>query len=85
MEEYRRTREVLVAIYGDELAAARPRIQRMIDLREPALVPLHHQQIALLKRWRVARDRGDEAAADRMLPELLLTVNAIASGLGATG
>jgi phosphoenolpyruvate carboxylase len=83
--EYRRTGDMLTKIYGGALAERRPRIQRLIALREPALAPLHHHQIALLAAWREARDRGDDATADDMLPELLLTVNAIASGLGATG
>jgi phosphoenolpyruvate carboxylase len=85
MAEYQCTGEMLVTIYGGELAEKRPRIQRLIDLRQPALVPLHHHQIGLLERWRAARDGGEEAAAEEMLPELLLTVNAIAAGLGATG
>jgi phosphoenolpyruvate carboxylase len=85
MAEYRRTQAMLTDLYGGELAERRPRIQRQIDLREPALVPLHHHQIGLLGRWRAAREAGDVAGADAMLPELLLTVNAIASGLGATG
>ncbi len=85
MAEYRRTEAMLKDLYGGDLAERRPRIQRLIDLRQPALVPLHHHQIALLERWRAARDRGDDAAVEEMLPELLLTVNAIASGLGATG
>ncbi len=84
-DEHRRTGEMLVAVYGGELAVKRPRIQRLIDLRQPALVPLHHHQIALLERWRGLREGGDDPAAEAMLPELLLTVNAIASGLGATG
>ena len=46
---------------------------------------LHRQQIALLGEWRELRQRGDEEGAAALLPGLLLTVNAIASGLGATG
>jgi phosphoenolpyruvate carboxylase len=85
MEEHERTRELLETIYGGPLAERRPRIQRLIDLRQPALEPLHAHQIALLDRWRRHREAGDEAAGEALLPELLLTVNAIASGLGATG
>ena len=85
MAEYQCTGEMLVAIYGGELAEKRPRIQRLIDLRQPALVALHNHQIGLLERWRAARDDGEDGAAEEMLPELLLTVNAIAAGLGATG
>jgi len=85
MAEHRRTGDVLARIYGGALAERRPRIQRLIDLRQPALAPLHAHQVDLLTRWRAARRAGDDAKADALLPELLLTVNAIASGLGATG
>jgi phosphoenolpyruvate carboxylase len=52
--------------------------------RDPLRV-LHRQQIALLREWRGMRQRGDDDGAAALLPGLLLTVNAIASGLGATG
>jgi hypothetical protein len=35
--------------------------------------------------WRACRARGDEAAAEAALHPVLLTVNAIAAGLGTTG
>ena len=43
------------------------------------------QQIDLLRRWRALRKSGDESAADKMLPSLMLSINAIASGLRTTG
>jgi phosphoenolpyruvate carboxylase len=46
---------------------------------------LHRQQIALLREWRAARRLGRDEAAGELLPPLLLSINAIASGLGATG
>jgi phosphoenolpyruvate carboxylase len=46
---------------------------------------LHRQQIHLLQRWRTAVSTGDTLAANAVLPELLLTINAIASGLRTTG
>jgi phosphoenolpyruvate carboxylase len=54
-------------------------------MRKEPLRVLHRQQIALLSEWRAARRLGDHDGAARLLPVLLLTVNAIASGLGATG
>jgi phosphoenolpyruvate carboxylase len=42
-------------------------------------------QIDLLKSWRAAKASGDEELADSLLPELLLTVNAISGGLRTTG
>jgi phosphoenolpyruvate carboxylase len=83
--EHARTGAALAEIYGAPVAEARPAVQRRLDRRDTALAPLHARQIALLADWRARRTGGDEAGADALLPELLLSVNAIASGLGATG
>lgn len=80
-EEYEQTKAALEAIYGAPLEQARPRIHRAIALRSEALLPIHRRQIELLRRWRGLE--GDDAAA--MVPQLLRTINAISSGLGATG
>jgi len=85
LEEYDRTRETLEAIYQGPLAQTRPRVDRVLSLRAPALVPIHDRQIDLLRIWRDLRTDGREHEADRWLPSLLQTVNAIAAGLGATG
>ena len=61
------------------------RLSKTLGLRAEALRVLHLQEIALLRRWRELRNSGDEAAADKLLPELLLSINAIASGLRTTG
>jgi phosphoenolpyruvate carboxylase len=80
------TREMLEAIYGGPLGKKRPRIQRVIDRRHQALVPLHTHQIRLLRRWREAQATDEKGKViDGLLRQLLLSVNAIASGLGATG
>ena len=79
--EYDRTRQMLEYIYSGPLAEKRPNIQQSLDLRQQGLKTLHHQQIDLLRQWREASAAGD----DDILPKLLLTVNAIASGLGTTG
>ena len=84
-EEHARTGAMLAEIYGAPVAEARPAVQRRMDLRNAALAPLHARQIALLRDWRARRDSGDAEGAEALLPEVLLTVNAIASGLGATG
>ena len=82
LDEHRLTGECLAEIYGAPLMTARPINQRLIDRRSAALAPLHDHQIALLQRWRAARGT-EEAPA--LLDDVLLSVNAIASGLGATG
>jgi phosphoenolpyruvate carboxylase len=85
MEEFNRTREMLAAIFDRPTMNRRPRAAKTLALRADALRVLHHQQIDLLSRWRAFRNAGDEAGAKRMLPEVLLSVNAIASGLRTTG
>ena len=82
--EHARTVDVLEQIYGGPLAERRPNIARTLRQRDPALRPLHRRQIELISTWR-ARQVEDPAAAEAMLPQLLVTVNAIASGLGTTG
>ncbi|MEO0601110.1 MAG: phosphoenolpyruvate carboxylase [Myxococcota bacterium] len=78
VEEHDRTHEALAAIYGAPIAQARRHMQASVDFREPALAPLHARQVSLLGQWRA--DPREE-----LLSELLLSVNAISSGLGATG
>ncbi|MEE4119501.1 MAG: phosphoenolpyruvate carboxylase, partial [Paracoccaceae bacterium] len=85
LEEHARTGAMLAEVYGAPVAEARPAVQRRIDRRAEALAPLHATQIALLRAWRARRAADDAEGAEALLPELLLSVNAIAAGLGATG
>jgi phosphoenolpyruvate carboxylase len=78
LEERERTRQALERIYGGDLFEKRPNVAQVIRLRQLPLERLHHEQIGLLRVWR--RDPTPER-----LSSLLLTVNAIANGLGATG
>lgn len=83
--EFERTKRMLLTIFGLPCEARRPRMYKTLSLRQHALETLHHQQVTLLQRWRSLKQEGDIAAADTMLTHLLLTVNAIASGLRTTG
>ncbi len=86
LTEQSTTREMLEAVYGGRLGEKRPRIQRLLDRRHEALIPLHSHQIRLLRRWREGQATSEKSKAmDELLAQLLLSVNAIASGLGATG
>jgi phosphoenolpyruvate carboxylase len=82
--EFDRTRRIVEKVFGADLLARRPRLSRVLQLRQPGLEMLHRRQIELLRRWR-ADDRSDDAASDPTFIELLVTVNAIASGLRTTG
>lgn len=82
--EFDRTRRMVEKVFGAELLARRPRLSRVLKLRQPGLEILHRRQIELLRRWR-GDERTDDVASDPTFIELLVTVNAIASGLRTTG
>lgn len=84
-DEYERVERMLNQLFGGvPLAQRRPRMVRTLKLRDARLRVLHLRQIDLLNQWRPMR-ASDSAAADKVLPQLLLNVNAIASGLRTTG
>lgn len=85
MAEYEKTRDMLEMLYGHKLRDRRPRMYEMIELRSKRLKPLHQLQIEQLKTWRNLKKQGKEDKADAMLPDMLLVLNAISSGLGSTG
>lgn len=77
--------QMLEKLRGSPMDQRRPRMLRTLELRAEALLILHRQQISLLNEWREKGETGEEAEADKMLPDLLLSINAIASGLRTTG
>lgn len=83
--EYERTRAVLEDLFDGPFMVRRPRLAETLGVREAPLRVLHRQQIALLREWRGLVAAGDGAAAEAFLPDLLISVNAIASGLRTTG
>ena len=83
--EYLRTKQFLDLLYDGSLEETFFNVFRFIRMRQDGLSALHRLQIDLLKRWRDHKKSGKEKEAEAMLPELLLTVNAIASGLRSTG
>lgn len=84
LEEFEATSSMLAVVFGGSLEARRPRMLKTLALRDAALRSLHIHQTALLKKWRTARAEKS-AEAERLLPEVLLSINAIASGLRTTG
>ena len=80
-EEYLRTHRMIEKIFGADLLAHRPRLARVLKSRNAGLAILHRQQIELLRQWR----GKDHSPTDPLFIQLLVTVNAIASGLRTTG
>jgi len=85
LSEWESTREGLERLRGKPMKERRPRMLRTLKLRSDALHLLHLQQIELLAKWRGLVKAEDEAGAGKLLPDLLLSINAIASGLRTTG
>lgn len=85
IDEYQKTCDVLETLYGHSLRERRPRMYKMMELRSKRLEPLHHLQIEQMKTWRKLKNEEENDKADAMLPDMLLVLNAISSGLGSTG
>lgn len=82
--EYTRTQRMIDEIFHAPRKDRRPRMMRTLHLRDAGLRRLHRHQISLLKEWRALREENN-SRADQILPTMLLSINAIASGLRTTG
>ncbi|MCC5814211.1 MAG: phosphoenolpyruvate carboxylase [Leptospira sp.] len=86
-EEYNRTKSMIEALFHETSAEIRrPKMTQTIAMRAKSLEILHSHQIHLLREWReLNRIEAKESEREKLLIPLLLTVNAIASGLRTTG
>lgn len=85
LAEFHRTQDAVRDLFKGPFAARRPRMARTLDIREEPLRVLHMQQVSLLREWRARLASGDQSGAEMMIPDLLISVNAISSGLRTTG
>ncbi|MGD1889912.1 MAG: phosphoenolpyruvate carboxylase [Cyclobacteriaceae bacterium] len=83
LAELNRTRQVIETIYDSSIEERRPRITKMIAMRQPKLTALHRHQISQIRTWRSNKATGN--SDESILLDLLLTVNAISGGIRATG
>lgn len=81
LTEFDDAKEMLGRVFGGSLEKRRPRMLKTLALRDAGLRSLHLHQIRLLGDWRSASPTGK----DLLLPDVLLSINAIASGLRTTG
>jgi len=82
-EEYHRTVEAVLRISGGkDLAERYPRFRRRLARRLPTINQVSRQQIELLRRF---RESGGDKTQEEQLSALLLSINCIAAGFGATG
>ncbi|MBV8225096.1 MAG: phosphoenolpyruvate carboxylase, partial [Verrucomicrobia bacterium] len=85
MEEFDLSQAMLKEVLGGDSATRRPRFTMTHQIRADALLTLHTQQVTLLRDWRAASATDDTKSADRLFVDLLVCINAIASGLRTTG
>jgi phosphoenolpyruvate carboxylase len=82
-EEYHRTVEAVLRISGgSQLVERYPRFRRRLARRLPTINQVSRQQIELLRRF---RESGGDKTQEEQLSALLLSINCIAAGFGATG
>jgi phosphoenolpyruvate carboxylase len=82
-EEYHRTVEVVLRVTGGSEPAERfPRFRRRLYRRLPTINQVSRQQVELLRRFRAS---AGEQERQQYLASLLLSINCISSGFGATG
>jgi phosphoenolpyruvate carboxylase len=82
-EEYHRSVEAVLRISGGATLAERfPRFRRRLARRLPTINQVSRQQIELLRRF---RESGGDRSQEEQLSALLLSINCIAAGFGATG
>jgi len=80
--EFDLSQRMIGELYPTPLQARRPRFHKTLHARDEGLRLLHREQVRLLRAWRGA---ANDAEAEALLTDLLLCVNAIASGLRTTG
>ena len=82
-EEWRLTRDMALRVGGGtELGDRFPRHLEALRGRLPTINEVSREQVALLRRFRGA---ASEAERERYKQALLLSINTVAAGLGATG
>lgn len=97
--ENQQTRETILNLLLDELQKTRERMQELLGrpmkerrknhfystaLRAEALKMLHVNQVNNLRKWR-RQDNLDTEKREKLLNQLLISINAIANAMGTTG
>ncbi|MGB6307752.1 MAG: phosphoenolpyruvate carboxylase [Steroidobacteraceae bacterium] len=81
--EYRLTADMLLKVSGGRTIAERfPQLRSRLARKLPTIATANRQQVELLHRYRTAADAADKEVYKA---SLLLSINCIAAGFGATG
>jgi len=85
LDELSRTRRMIDSVLDIPIAQRRENHYYSTLLRAEAMEPLHEYQVKILQQWRMDTSLGRTAEADKVLFELLRSINAIAGAIGFTG
>jgi len=85
LDELALTRKMMLDLLTSPISTRRVNHHLSTQLRAEALLPLHKEQVALLRSWREAQKNGDKPLTELLLQSLLRSVNAIANAMGTTG
>jgi phosphoenolpyruvate carboxylase len=85
LNELSLTREMMLDLLKSPISERRVSHYNSTRLRAEALLPLHREQVRLLRSWRKAQNKKDVQKAEHLLQNLLRSVNAIANAMGTTG
>jgi phosphoenolpyruvate carboxylase len=85
LDELALARNMMLDLLASPISVRRINHHLSTQLRAEALLPLHVEQVDLLRRWREAQKHGDNKLAEELLQSLLRSVNAIANAMGTTG
>jgi phosphoenolpyruvate carboxylase len=85
LNEFELTRELLMEVFNGSFEERRPRMSKTLDIREEPLQLLHKQQVKLITEWRALKEANKDKEAEKLFPRILLSINAISSGLRTTG
>jgi phosphoenolpyruvate carboxylase len=81
--EYHLTVEMLLKVSGGrEIAERFPQLRSRLARKLPTIATTNRQQVELLHRYRTAADEDEK---QMYKASLLLSINCIAAGFGATG
>jgi phosphoenolpyruvate carboxylase len=85
LKEFALTRQMIDFILVASISERRKNHYYSTLLRAVAMRPLHRHQVMLLAQWRQLIKDGNSIESDRILFELLRSMNAIAGAIGFTG
>ena len=85
MKELELTRKMFTLLFQRPFSERRALHFSSNMIRADALLDLHKYQIRLLKKWRKLKKEGEIKEAEKVVLDLLLSINAIASALRNTG